>query len=212
MDYYDKMIDINKKNIDFITKDLESCQKELASLKRETELIKDDIEINQFEIDNLDIILKDYNEAPKKIKIIKNASKIYSIMITVLASAVIFTGLKLNVAINILFSILSGLCSFTLMNGWSKATTRYFYEVRKKYNLSDLEQSLDNKEKEKTHLLMLKKNYENSVDLFQEKFERLEQLLEEKSKDLRILENYDKLAQESVEQKYDKTKKLTKEK
>ena len=62
------------------------------------------------------------------------------------------------------------------------------------------------------HLLMLKKNYENSVDLFQEKFERLEQLLEEKSKDLRILENYDKLAQESVEQKYDKTKKLTKEK
>ena len=169
--------------------------KKVKSLKRETELIKEDLELVQFEIDNLDAILKDYNEAPKKIKIIKDVSNIYSIMISVLAAIVIFTGLKLPVALNVLLSISSGICSFILMNGWSRLLTKRFYNVRQKYDLVKLEQSLSKKKKQKTHLLMLQNNYQNCFSLSQNEFEQLKQLLEETSKELRVLENYDALAQ-----------------
>lgn len=212
MDYYDKMIDDKKKTISFLKEYLEGCQKKVKSLKRETELIKEDLELVQFEIDNLDAILKDYNEAPKKIKIIKDVSNIYSIMISVLAAIVIFAGLKLPVALNVLFSILLGLCSFILMNGWSRLLTKRFYNVRQKYDLLELEQSLSKKKKQKTHLLMLQNNYQNCFNLSQNEFEQLKQFLEETSKELRVLENYDALAQENIAKRNDKIKKLTKEK
>ena len=212
MDYYDKMIDDKKKTISFLKEYLEGCQKKVKSLKRETELIKEDLELVQFEIDNLDAILKDYNEVPKKIKIIKDVSNIYSIMISVLAAIVIFAGLKLPVALNVLFSILLGLCSFILMNGWSRLLTKRFYNVRQKYDLVELEQSLSKKKKQKTHLLMLQNNYQNCFNLSQNEFEQLKQFLEETSKELRVLENYDALAQENIAKRNDKIKKLTKEK
>lgn len=212
MDYYDKMIDDKKKTISFLKEYLEGCQKKVKSLKRETELIKEDLELIQFEIDNLYAILKDYNEAPKKIKIIKDVSNIYSIMISVLAAIVIFAGLKLPVALNVLLSISSGICSFILMNGWSRLLTKRFYNVRQKYDLVELEQSLSKKKKQKTHLLMLQNNYQNCFSLSQNEFEQLKQLLEETSKELRFLENYDALAQENIAKRNDKIKKLTKEK
>lgn len=212
MDYYDKMIDDKKKTISFLNEYLEGCQKKVKSLKRETELIKEDLELVQFEIDNLYAILKDYNEAPKKIKIIKDVSNIYSIMISVLAAIVIFAGLKLPVALNVLLSISSGICSFILMNGWSRLLTKRFYNVRQKYDLVELEQSLSKKKKQKTHLLMLQNNYQNCFSLSQNEFEQLKQLLEETSKELRVLENYDALAQENITKRNDKIKKLTKEK
>lgn len=212
MDYYDKMINDKKKTISFLKEYLEGCQKKVKSLKRETELIKEDFELVQFEIDNLDAILKDYNEAPKKIKIIKAVSNIYSIMISVLAAIVIFTGLKLPVALNVLLSISSGICSFILMNGWSRLLTKRFYNVRQKYDLVEIEQSLSKKKKQKTHLLMLQNNYQNCFNLSQNEFEQLKQFLEETSKELRVLENYDALAQENIAKRNYKIKNLTKEK
>ena len=133
-------------------------------------------------------------------------------MISVLAAIVIFAGLKLPVALNVLFSILLGLCSFILMNGWSRLLTKRFYNVRQKYDLVELEQSLSKKKKQKTHLLMLQNNYQNCFNLSQNEFEQLKQFLEETSKELRVLENYDALAQENIAKRNDKIKKLTKEK
>ena len=68
-------------------------------------------------------------------------------------------------------------------------------DVRQKYDLVELEQSLSKKKKQKTHLLMLQNNYQNCFSLSQNEFEQLKQLLEETSKELRVLENYDALAQ-----------------
>ena len=98
------------------------------------------------------------------------------------------------------------------MNGWSRLLTRRFYNVRQKYDLVELEQSLSKKKKQKTHLLMLQNNYQNCFSLSQNEFEQLKQLLEETSKELRVLENYDALAQENIAKRNDKIKKLTKEK
>ena len=90
--------------------------------------------------------------------------------------------------------------------------TKRFYNVRQKYDLVELEQSLSKKKKQKTHLLMLQNNYQNCFSLSQNEFEQLKQLLEETSKELRVLENYDALAQENIAKRNDKIKKLTKEK
>lgn len=59
---------------------------------------------------------------------------------------------------------------------------------------------------------MLQNNYQNCFSLSQNEFKQLKQFLEETSKELRVLENYDALAQENIAKRNDKIKKLTKEK
>lgn len=201
MDYYDKKIEEKYKDAIQLDNERKEYENKLKKLQETLLLINSNVELYELEVENLKELLKDYKIAPHHIRGVKMASIVYAVIITMLASIIFLLVSKLPV-VNILLTILFlGVSSSVAMGIWATVMNKYYKNILRKYNINELEKDLNNKKAQLLENKKAKKIYEDAIAKVETKIDNLLRATLDTNKELRILKNYDLLAQEEIKSK-----------
>lgn len=208
MDYYEKYKDKKISKMLELDGKRKICETKIEEIHNVFLENKEEFKQNEIKIEKIRKLISDYMVAPQMIKNLKKASIYYSVAIFIILSICITLGLKTSFLLGIVSALPAGALNVCLMKFWYKTMSKPYVKIIEKTNINNLKESLTEYEnvlaKEKNHIDRLEIN----LNFLRGKEEEIITNIVELEKDLRILENYDVVAQTEAKEKESKVKKL----